>query len=742
MKSLQDETSAVLVDSMDDVGDAQAPSIDIVAIGISALRRWKLITTIMLLALISAYGALKLVPPRYTSTVDVLVFDPQQQINSQVQKPISPFVEAIGDDAMDTEIEVLKSKSVALRVADELGLEKDPEFQPHNLPADLAERLGFLGLSRALRKSGHMEDEKAERLDLAADALIKNLQIRQNSYILSVTTTSESPIMAQRLAAAIARDYLASQREAREEALQRVATWLKSRVDGLQSQILETEAAIQKLRADNDISASELNELREKQIVELNTQLMKARAEVEEKRSRLDQVRSVIASNGDVQSIPELTASTTLTELRREQVELTSRLTDLRNKLGDRHVQVIAVRTQLDALKQEISAEAEHILGNMKNTYDISVRQEQSLEANLQSLTARASSETYAKLEQLQRVADADHKLYDSYLSQYNDISERRTLQDATARIISPATFPRSPSSPKKKIFYALGLVVGLGGGFLLAFVLEYLLRPGVRTGTELERSFGRPVVGAIPLIQRGRLRRSSHGQVLHRIVNEPFSPLNEAAQSVRISLKLSAASSKVILITSPLPGEGKSTTAMLLAISSAASGTRTILIDCDLRRASTSAALQKTGQPGLSELLLGTAELADVITQDPITETYLIPAGSGVPNVADLLMSQQMQDLVGRLRDLFDYIVLDTPPLLLVVDALALATVADKILVIVEWSQTASRSISEAFKILRPEAHRVAGIVLNKVDLNRLPGYRSRSGYHYSYGAQQRIRP
>ena len=125
--------------------------------------------------------------------------------------------------------------------------------------------------------------------------------------------------------------------------------------------------------------------------------------------------------------------------------------------MGPRHLQVIAIRADLAAVNQQINAEAEHVLGNMKNSYDIAVRQEQSQEVNLQSLTAHVNSEVYVKLQQLQRVADADRNLYNSYLSQFNDISERRTLQDASARIISPATLPRSPSSPRRKLFYVLG---------------------------------------------------------------------------------------------------------------------------------------------------------------------------------------------------------------------------------------------------------------------------------------------
>jgi exopolysaccharide transport family protein len=730
---------ATPIDYVEDMGGAPAPSTDLFAILGAVLRRWKLITAITLSALIATYGVLKLVPSLYKSTVEILVFDPQRQIDAAVQKPISPFVDAVGYDAMSTEINVIKSKSVALRVARELGLDGDPEFQPRSRLAEFAERLGFPSLGRADNNSAQTidvtEEEKAEKLDQAADALLGKLQVWPESYIIFVSATSQNPITAQRLASTIANDYLASQREARQEALQRVATWLRGRVDDLQSRVLETESSIEKLKAENGIRDTGFNNVSEQQIGGLNTQLMTARAEVDEKRARIEQARRVIDTNGDIQSIPELTASAVLTELRQKQTELNWRAADLQNKVGERHVQVIAIRAELDGINKQINAEAEHILGNMKNAYDIAVRREQSLEANLQRLIAAlGNSETVVKLQELRRVADADRKLYESYLSQYNEIAQRRTLQDASARIISPATLPRSPSSPRSMLFYALGGMLGLGGAFLLAFLLEYL-RSGVKTDTEIEQFFGRPVVGIIPLVRHRKLRGTPYDRdrLLHRMVDEPLSHFSEAVRAMRIGLELSSSGgeAKVILITSSLPAEGKSAASMLLAASSAMSGHTTVLLDCDLRRQAVSEVFGKK-QPGLSELLRGTAELSDVIDIDPVTNTCVIPAGSIVPNPADLLMSRRMRDLIAQLRNRYDYIVIDAPPLLPVVDALALATMVDKILVIVEWGQTPRAAISKAFKVLRPEAHRVAGIVLNKVDLNQLQGYGYHGGYHY----------
>jgi capsular exopolysaccharide synthesis family protein len=737
-------------------GAVQAPSMDLFAILGGVLRRWKLVAAIALSVSIATYGVVKLiVPARYKSTVEILVYDPQQQIDATVQKPISPFVEALGSDAISTEINILKSKSVALRVAGELGLDADPDFQSHGLRigdlakrlrivakrlgiADLAERLGIADLAERLRFAGLVRaydnseqavsatEEKAEKLDRAADQLIKNLDIYQDSYIIFVSATAREPVRAQRLASTIANDYLASQREARQEALDHVAAWLKGRMESLQSHVSETEASIEKLKIESGIHDAESDKVREQQIRDLNGQLMTVRAEVSDKSAHLEQARHVISANGDIDSIPELTASPALTELRHKKMELNWSLADLQNKFGEHNPQVVSARAALASVDKQINAEAENILGIMKNAYDIAVRREQSLKANLQSLTANLNSETYIKLQQLRRAADTDRKDYESYLAQYNNIVEQREMQSASARIISPATLPRSPNSNRLK-FYALGGLAGFGGGLLLAFMLEYF-KPGVKTSTEIEQSFGLPVVGVVPLVPQPKIRGASYSQSLNNVVNEPLSHLSEAVRSMRIGLELSSARPKVILVTSALPGEGKSTAAMLLAASSASSGKKTILLDCDLRLRSSSEALGRKHRPGLSELLGGTAKLTDVITQDPATNINFIAAGSTKANPADLLMSQGMSDLIAVLRSGFDYVIMDSPPLLPVVDALALAAGADKILVVVEWCRTPRATISEAFRVLGPEAQRVTAVVLNKVDFNELPGY---GGYH-----------
>ena len=715
--------------------DAQVPQLNLLSVFLAVLRRWKLIIAILLLALLATYGLLRVVPSLYQSTVEILIFDPQRQMDDAVQKRVSPFIDIVDNVAMTTEIEVIKSKSVALRVATELGLDKDPEFQPRSRLSVLTERLGLPHLhwfDEAPQSAGDPDKMSAQRMDWAAEALGQKLKVERVglTYILSISVASQDPVKAQRLAATIADDYLASQREARQDALQRVATWLKGRVDDLQSRVLETEASIEKLKAESGLTDTTVSD---QQIAQLNTQLMAVRGEVADKQAQLEQTRRLTESNGNIQEIPELMASTAMSQLRQQQEELSWRAGVLSRNFGERHAGVIAIRTQLEGINKQIGAEANHILGNMKNAYDIAVQREQSLEASLQSLAgARGNSAASIKLQQLRRVADADRKLYESYLSQFNEISQRRTLQDASARIITQAALPGAPSSPRRTLFYALAGVLGLGSGLLLAFLMEFL-QAGVKTGAQVEQTFGYPVVGVIPFVQHRKFRRTAHDRLVHSIVHAPLSQFSEAVRAIRIGLEISSSdrAPKVIMITSSLPDEGKSAVAMLLAASSAKSGHRTVLVDCDLRHRSTSDVFGKK-QPGLSELLRGTAGPADVTIKDPTTDANVIPAGSIVPNPADLLMSHRMRDLIAQLRDQYDYVVMDASPLLPVVDALALATMVDKILVIVEWSHTPRASVSEAFKVLRPEAHRVAGIVLNKVDLKQLRGYGYRSGYHY----------
>lgn len=711
------------------------PPIDIGRLLGIAAARWKLIVITALIALLATYSLLLVIPHIYKSTVEILIFDPQRQIESDIQRSMSPFHDNVDAVAMSTEIQLIQSNLLALRVAEKLGLDQDQEFLSVRNPVSaLLERLGLKKPEAAIADSpGNTPQAKALRLDRAAALLRQRISVErvQASYMLAVTATASTPAAAQRLAAAIADEFLSNQREARQDALQEVMTWVRARLVELQDRIQGTEDSIKKIKAASGLSDFG-SKVTDQQITELSTQLMAARSDVALKQAHFEQANRVLESKGNLQEIPEIQASTAINQLRQQALQLSWQEAKLRSELGPAHEAVVAIHNRLSGVNGAIDEEALHVIGDLRSAYNIAVERQQSLETNLQSLTnGRGNSEDFVKLQKLTRVLETDRKLYESYLSQSTELSTSGSLQEASTRIVSPANLPGAASSPQPLKYYAFSTIFGLGLGFLLAFLLENFRR-GVKTGADAVRAFGYPVLGALPLMLRGkRGDRFQTASLVQTMVDAPLSEFGEAVRTTRLGLQFSdpGQTPSAIVVTSAVPGEGKSAAAMLLAASSAASGGKTVLVDCDLRHQSLSEAF---GSPrrGLADLLLGTADISEVTIQDPQTGVYVIPTGAATANVADLLASQRMRELMAKLREHYDYIVLDASPVLPVIDALALASVADKILVVVEWGRTPRDIVVEAFNVLRPEAHRIAGIMLNKVDPKQMRGY----GYGYGH--------
>jgi succinoglycan biosynthesis transport protein ExoP len=718
----------------------QTSSMDIRSVVGVLLRHWKLIAAIPVLAFAATYGALKLVSPLYKSTVEMLIVDPKQQVEGAVTRPLSPF--DVDNAAMSSEIAVIESRSLALRVVKELGLDKDKEFTSSRLE-DIGEKLGLSRRSwfQALVRNENNSANEAADLDRATGALQKRVQVErvQFSYVLAISVTSEDPAKAERLARTYANDYLAEQVQARYDAAQRAAGWLTERLDDLRTRLLQTEASIQKLKAEGGLSDIGVgSNLSQQQTSDINAQLMAAHSEAGEKRARYEQAHHLVESGGNVQEIPEVMASGVIAQLRIQQSELSRREAELGSQYGERFPEVVATRSQLADISKAINAEIVRILGNMKNAYELAMRREQVLEASLQKLTStRGDSAAYAKLRELEPQAETDRKAYESFLAQLNEITHRSALPDTGARIITPASVPEGPSSPRRTLIYGGVGVAAAALGFVLAVLLEYL-DAGFKTGAQVEQAFGYHVIGMIPRVGPGRFRRNTpRDMILRYLINAPLSRLSESIRTTRIGLGFSSAG-RVILVTSSIPNEGKSATAMLLAASSAISGQKTLLVDCDFHRKSVSNTFGERLQ-GLADVLTGDADISTVTIKDEATGIYVVPAGSGANNPSDLFTSNRMHDLFAWLRAQYECIVIDASPLLPVIDALALAPMADKILIAIEWNRTPRTGVVEALKVLRPQAHRIAGFVLTKVDFKRLRQYGYGYGSGYNYGRYYR---
>ncbi len=738
------------------LGDHPSSLSDIRSIAGVLLRHWKLILVLPLLAGGIAYGILHVIPPLYKSTVDIVVADPKRPTNAADDRPLSD-VEMSGA-TMESEMAIITSQSLALRVARDQDLDKDPEFLRSRTEIAL-ERSGIkdllesLGLGRWLAAPTPLPDATvgsrtgavSPKLDAAASSLRRQVSVErvQFSYVLSVSVSSLDPAKAQRLANAMADAYLGEQLEARQDAAQRATTWLTGRLEELRGRVLETDAQIQKLKAESGLSDTGLGgNVTQQQLSDLSAQLNAARADLGEKRAHYDQVRRIIDRQGDLQTIPEVLASPVIGQLRAQQAEVQRREADLVAHFGNQYPPLINVRSQLAEIEKSISAEVNRILENQKNSIGIAEQRERSLSQSLDRLTGQsANSQAAVKLRELQRVGDANRKIYESFLSAFDNIQQRSTLLDSTARIITPASYSGSPSYPRSTLILALAILGSVVLAVGLAFIGEFL-DGGFRTGTQIEEALGCPVLGMIPVMRRPLFRRARQRYAMvDRMIAAPASQLAEVVRSVRMSLDLSEteARSRVVLVTSSVPGEGKSTTALLVATSWAAAKGSVLLVDCDLRRKTVSSVLGLAKLPGLAEVLAGKLDLADVIRTNGKTGVDVIAAGHAEANPADLLNSERMRELLAVLRRRYDHIVLDASPLLPVVDATVLARLVDQVLLIVEWKRTRRSSVLEATKAIIGEAGPVVGVVLNKVDFHLLRSYGYGMGYGYNYGPYYR---
>ena len=661
--------------------EAPQPAMDIRAVLTGVLRRWPLIVGTPVLFLLAVFAASKLIPPVYKAGVQVLIFDPQRSGMTAVVQSSQPTRE-LDLVAINTEIEVIKSAALSLRVAKELRLDENPEFQLHRHFEWLRSKLaGQSGVSKPAADANGEQTSSVDGQDitaaadsrLATAAAILNQHITVDrvalSYVIVVSASSNNPKTARLLASQIVDDYVADQKELSEKALGQLSVWLTAKIAELKSEMDETGTEIEKLKLEVGSGTPDKDGRVSQQILSLTSQLMAARIDLASKRAGLGQ-----AQHGEGTST---------------------------------------------------AAERE-------SSYNDAQRREQSLEANLQRLRAtQVDAAVSVRLQELQRTADANAKLYDTYNARLTEVQNSLTLSTPGKRVISAATVPTDPSFPPIKLMYLGGGGVGLIAGVILAFVIAQL-KVGIRPGAGAEQKFGYPVIGNVPLFHQKRQllsrRLSARDNLLLAFGDTELTPHGEAVRMIRISMHSEALNfaPKVIMVTSAIPGEGKSSIATLLAAAGAGSGQRTVLVDCDFygRTISNDRGRQ---QIGLADLLTRAAEFDEVIQLDPSIGCSVISAGSNFRRRGDLLFSTAMVETITRLREEFDYVVIDTPPLLSVSDALAVAGVVDKIIVVVDASETRPEVVTEALRLLRSRRDRIAGIVLNKVapgDLQRLGMY------------------
>ena len=405
--------------------------------------------------------------------------------------------------------------------------------------------------------------------------------------------------------------------------------------------------------------------------------------------------------------------------MRTQEATLAAQVASLSARYGKNYPDLIQAQGQLSAIRERIQAEIERVISNLRAKQDVSSQRLASLNASLGGARGKLSQNNAAMvgLSGLERSAEASQEIYETYLSRYKQLLAAEGTEKPNARILTPAVVPLKPISPNLKLNLALSLVIGLGLGVIAAYIAEALFH-GVTSAEEIERDLGENFLSSIPLISSID-RRNPHA--VKAIREDPKSVFTESIRSLGISIdQASQGTPKVIALTSALPGEGKTVLSCCLAHVLAQSGERTVLIDCDFRRSGISRLLDvQPDQMGLKEILDGSAKFNfDQMIGD--RSFCIVPLSPGDDDQENLLTGEAFASFLNELRQHFDRIVLDLPPILPVAATRTIAGLADAVVLAIHWRKTSTFAIKAARSRLPQDRVNVVGVALNQVDVRR----------------------
>ncbi|MEM9781108.1 MAG: polysaccharide biosynthesis tyrosine autokinase [Pseudomonadota bacterium] len=546
-------------------------------------------------------------------------------------------------------------------------------------------------------------EEEAEIAILSAIATLRD-QVTfasPSTRTLRIIVTTPDPFISASAANAIIDRFLEMERSAYLGAAERATEWLVEQTAEYESRVQAAEAAVDSARRELLSLAGQSAQMTDRQINSLNASLADERARLPRLRADIERARALLEEDSDFGGFTAFRNSGEMQSLRRRLDELQARRTSLLEDVAEDHPAVRAVNAQISEWRSVLRSEAERIAAALANDLSAAESTVAELQLRLQELEAAGIEQTSAEVNvrQLERKAQAARAAYQSLLSRLQETSSQQSLYTAGARVIAEARPPVSPDGGKK-LFIVGGAVVA-GGGLGLALVLLLELATSVfRTPKELERLTGLPVLGVLPSIKGGKSRAT----MLDVLNMKRGWVLRESVRDFRTGLlhSLLAAPPKVVTVTSAVPGEGKSTTAMMLAYGSASMGESTIIVECDFRRPGIAQLYElQEDAPGVLSVLNGEATLEEAVFEDESSGAHLLLMQPNETlndgNPGDMLSSRRLRRLIETLRGHYDLVVIDAPPLLAVTDARLLATHSDAVVMVVRWSQTKRSAVNEA---------------------------------------------
>ncbi len=681
-----------------------------------------------------AYFITSNMTPKYTATATVMLQPRDTNLLEGIDSVLSglPF----SDDAIRGEIVVLNSNALAGRVVDELGLISDPEFnaQLRTEPGLTDRIMSLVPESWRARLNDWMGGGEADPpLDpalQAADlrqsvigALKDSVDIEQVGITLAIDikATSTDRVKAARIANEIANQYLINQLEAKFETTRLATEWLGDRVSELRENVEAANAAVETFRERMALDQGQTVEVTNQQLSELNIQLIEARTERAAAEARYQQVSRQVRAGG-AQSAADVLSSPLIQGLRAQEAELIRREAELSNDYGDRHPVLVNVRNELRDLRATIGRETNKVVERLRGDMEIARAREAELQQAVQGLQTQALGQSRAsvQLRQLESDAEAKKNLYDSFLARFNETSQQRDFQQPDAQIITQAPIPREPSWPFVNLFTAAAVILGAGVGFGMIFLTE-VFDSTIGAIQEVQTETGLSVLASIPSVD---LRRRE--TMVDYVLRKPMSQLAENIRALRTTLLLSGTGTppKVIAVTSSSSSEGKSSLTSMLGTIWARSEQRVIVVDSDSRHPRVHQMFSISNERGVLAVLADRVDLDDAIVRDPKTQVDILPTEQSPRDAVNQFEPAAVQAMFARLREKYDVILVDTPPVLSVADTRIVSKFADTVLYAVRWRRTPRDAVRQGIEQLYRDNINVAGVVVTQVNFRKLSEY------------------
>jgi polysaccharide biosynthesis transport protein len=641
------------------------------------------------------------------------------------------------DNYIETQSRVLTSETLALQTIRNAGLNADPEF------ASAVE-------SQAIA-NGTLKNQK---LPPEIGAFLGSLSVRRvpNTRLLEITYESTDPNAAARILNAHLDNYIEQNYKSRYEATTDASKWLQSELDELSVKVRRSEDARIEYERNNQIWAvdDKNDNVTTQRLADLNKELTDAQSDSLKKQALFE-----FAKSGELDAVPQIRENTILANLQTKRADLAVQYTEAVNQYGPNFPKVQRIQAQLKELDDAIIKERKGIIDQLESEYREAKQHEELLTRALDEQKAEVNimSEKMIQYNILKREAEANKALYDSLQTKLKEAQISSGLKSSNIRVVDPAIVPASPARPAKTRNIALAFLVGLVGGVGLALLREYLDNT-VKTPDDIETLARLPSLAVVPAFGGGPLAGKKGGSLLKGGSSEngfdkrvelvaqhlPKSQTSEAFRALRTALLLSQPDHppQVILVTSALPREGKTTAAANLAVTLAQLGDKTVLLDADLRKPGVGRLLNLgSGKyAGMSSYLAGVSSLELVTVPHPaIPNLAAIPTGPLPPNPADLLSSHKLAEAIAELRSKYKFIVIDSPPIMAATDAVILSVQADGVLLVVRSGETPKEAFTRTRDLLLSVKCRVLGVVLNAVDSSAPDYYYSYRYYPYSYG-------